>query len=187
MTFPIRRLLPVDAPAYRELMLDAFGRHPESFTSSVTERASLPLAWWQARLAMAPDALEVVNGAFDRAGRLVGAAGLRFESRERTRHKATLFGMYVGADARGGGMGRALTMAALDQARSRPDVGIVQLTVSEGNQAALALYEGCGFRRFGIEPFAVALGGSFVSKVHMWRAVGGLDDRSSAETDRNVI
>jgi hypothetical protein len=60
----IRRLTPTDAPAYRALMLDAYERHPDAFTSSVAERSALPLAWWESRLKLAPLALDVVFGAF---------------------------------------------------------------------------------------------------------------------------
>jgi hypothetical protein len=47
---PIRRLVPDDAQAYRALMLEAYERHPDAFTSTATERAALPLSWWEARL-----------------------------------------------------------------------------------------------------------------------------------------
>ena len=166
----VRRLLPADAVPYRALMLDAYALHPDAFTSSAAERAALPLSWWVAPLVPSPPAGQVVFGAFD-GERLVAAAGLEFEAREKARHKAHLFGMYVAVEARQGGFGRQLVDAALEQAAARPGVRLVQLTVTEGNRAAQSLYERCGFAVFGIEPFAVSLGSTFVSKVHMWRAI----------------
>jgi ribosomal protein S18 acetylase RimI-like enzyme len=53
-------------------------------------------------------------------------------------------------------------------------VKVVQLMVTHGNHAAQALYEECGFVQFGLEPFAVAVGDGYVSKVHMWCNLGGL-------------
>jgi RimJ/RimL family protein N-acetyltransferase len=170
----VRRLLPSDAAAYRALMLEAYARHPDAFTSSAEERAALPLAWWQARLDPSAQATQIVFGAFDDQGLLAGAAGLQFEPREKARHKADLFGMYIAPAARQGGMGRRLVMALLDTARARPGVKLVQLTVTEGNAAAQGLYERCGFVSFGVEPFAVALDGAYLSKVHMWCAVAPL-------------
>ncbi len=169
----VRRLLPTDAEPYRTLMLDGYERHPDAFTSSVAERGALPLSWWQKRLDPAPLAEQVVLGAFD-GERLVGAAGLQFEPREKARHKANLFGMYVAPGSRQGGFGRRLVLAVLEEAASREGVKVVQLTVTEGNAPARTLYEDCGFQAFGVEPFAVALGGVFLSKVHMWRAVAPL-------------
>ena len=82
-------------------------------------------------------------------------------------NKATLFGMYVPETQRGTGVGRQLVQAALAQARLRPGIRQVLLTVTQGNVAAQALYERCGFVAFGVEPRAVAVGAGFVNKVHM--------------------
>jgi ribosomal protein S18 acetylase RimI-like enzyme len=163
----IRRLTVSEAIEYRELMLEAYETHPDAFTSSASERAALPMSWWQSRLSEAPLAREVVLGAFD-DHRLAGVAGLAFETREKAKHKATLFGMYVPPEFRHRGLGRALVLAALEHARSRCGVMLVQLTVTQGNAGARALYEQSGFVQFGLEPFAVAVGPMFVSKVHMW-------------------
>jgi hypothetical protein len=46
----IQRLGTAWAPAYRQLMLEAYTAHPEAFTSSPQERESLPLSWWEGRL-----------------------------------------------------------------------------------------------------------------------------------------
>lgn len=160
------RLAPGNAPAYRALMLDAYARHPDAFTSSVDERAALPLAWWQARLASGPEATEAVWASV--AGDAIqGVAGLSFERREKVRHKATLFGMYVRPDARSQGLGRQLVDAVLTHARTCPHIALVQLTVSEGNAGAIALYRAAGFEAWGSEPLAVRVGDGFVRKLHM--------------------
>ncbi len=163
----VQRLSPQHATAYRALMLEAYAAHPDAFTSTVGERAALPMPWWEARLAEGAAAREVVFGAIEGSS-LQGVAGLSFESREKARHKATLFGMYVPAVLRGRGVGRRLVTRALDYARMQPGVSLVQLTVTHGNVAAEALYRRCGFIEFGLEPLAVAVDGGFVSKLHMW-------------------
>jgi len=174
----IRRLVPGDAPAYRALMLHAYAAHPDAYTSGADERAVLPLAWWQARLEEAPEAANIVLGAFH-GDALVGVAGLSFASRQKIRHKATLFGMYVSDAARRGGIGTELVRAALAAARARPGVTLVQLTVTQGNRAAQSLYERCGFLPYGIEPFAVAIDDGFVAKLHMWLALPAITARAA--------
>ena len=57
----IRRLRAGDALVYRELMLQAYALHPQAFTSSVGERAKLPITWWESRLG---SRLDVLLGAF---------------------------------------------------------------------------------------------------------------------------
>lgn len=168
------RLDPQHAASYRALMLEAYERHPESFTSSVQERAALPLSWWEARLSQGSHAKDVVLGV-QQDGEIIGVVGLSFSARERARHKALMFGMYVPGPHQGKGLGRLLVDAALAVARQRQHVRVLQLTVTETNLSALKLYERCGFEPFGIEPCAVALGDGFLAKVHMWRWVQASD------------
>ena len=169
---PIRRLTPADAAAHRELMLEAYERHPDAFTSSTSERAKLPVSWWAERLPQGEQAPSMVLGAFDAQGRLVGAAGLSVEARIKARHKGLLFGMYVAPVARQQGVGATLVEAVLAAARARGDLRLMQLTVTQGNDGAQALYERCGFQVFGVEPMAVRIGESYFAKVHMWCELG---------------
>lgn len=163
----IQRLTPAHALAYRALMLEAYARHPAAFTSSAEERATLPTAWWESRLSEAPDAGERVFGALEDDA-LAGAVGLHFETRAKGRHKATLFGMVVRPEHQRRGIGAQLVAAALQHARSLPHLLLLQLTVTEGNDGARALYERFGFVPFGVEPCAVGIGATYLSKVHMW-------------------
>jgi len=168
----LRRLRPDDAPAYRALMLQAYAEHPDAFTSSVAERAGVPLAWWAARLREGALATEIVLGALDQ-GLLLGVVGLRCNLIERTRHKALLFGMAVASGQRRLGLGRRLVEAACAEALARPGLRLLQLTVSEGNLPACRLYEACGFRPYGLEPMALLLDGQPIAKLHMWRPLAG--------------
>ncbi|SDT47595.1 GNAT family N-acetyltransferase [Pseudomonas granadensis] len=163
----IERLDASHALAYRELMLEAYDRHPQAFTSSVRERAVMPLSWWEGRLT---SKLDVVLGAFE-AGTLAGIVGLAFEPREKARHKATLFGMYVSADFRQHGLGFELVQAALAEARNHCALKLIQLTVTAGNAAAFNLYQRCGFIQYGLEPLAVRVGEDYFDKIHMWREI----------------
>lgn len=51
--------------------------------------------------------------------------------------------------------------------RLLPHIALVQLTVSEGNAGAIALYRAAGFEPWGCEPLAVRVGEGFVGKWHM--------------------
>ncbi len=165
----LRRLTPADAADYRTVLLQGY-EAPGAFTATRAERAALPLDWWEARVSDRPDADQLVVGAFLDA-RLVGVAGLRRRDRERTRHKATLFGVAVRPEARGQGVARALVEAVLDHARSTPSLRLVQLSVVASNARARRLYEACGFRAYGTEPDALRDGDHFHALVHMWRPV----------------
>ena len=165
----VARLAPSDAGRYRALMLHAYEVAGDAFTSTPDERAAEPESWWVRRIAD-PKGLSIAFGAFIE-GDLAGTVTIEFAAKPKTRHKAHLIGMFVSEALRGQGAGRALVQAALDAAASRPEVRVVTLTVTEGNAAAIGLYESCGFRTFGIEPMAIATPDGFKSKVHMWLAL----------------
>jgi RimJ/RimL family protein N-acetyltransferase len=175
----IRRLLSADAAAYRALMLDAYAQHPEAFTSSASERAAQPLDWWVQRLAEDPSAPQRVHGALD-VNELIGAAGWSIEPREKIRHKAVLFGMYVRPGHRGTGIGRRLVDAVLADLRTVSQIRQVVLTVTAGNRQAQSLYEACGFVPFGLEPRAIRVGDRYHDKVHLWRPI---EPAAAATTD----
>ena len=165
----IRTLGASDAEAYRALMLEAYGAYPQAFTSSVAERAAMPLGWWEKRLS---SPLDCLLGVFV-GDELAGIVGLAYEPREKARHKVTLFGMYVNEAYQQQGLGRQLVEAALDEARKQPRLKVIQLTVTAGNDAAFALYQRCGFVQYGLEPLAVRVGVDYFDKIHMWRELPG--------------
>ncbi|MCI1009467.1 GNAT family N-acetyltransferase [Pseudomonas oryzihabitans] len=167
MAMNIQRLGPTWAPAYRQLMLDAYARHPEAFTSSPEERAALPLDWWERRLREGDQAQERVWGVTQGTD-LLGVVGLSCTMREKVRHKATLFGLYVPDQHRRLGLAKRLLEELLAQAALQAELRVIQLTVTQGNHAALALYERAGFTVFGNEPLAVAMGNTFLAKLHLW-------------------
>lgn len=152
-------------------MLHAYAAAPDAFTSTPEERAAEPESWWVRRIADATGH-SVAFGAFQ-GDALVGTVTVEFATKPKTRHKAHVIGMFVSESARGLGAGKQLLAAALGAAAARPGVIVVTLTVTEGNAAAIRLYESCGFRAFGVEPLAIATPAGFKSKVHMWLPLAG--------------
>ena len=151
-------------------MLHAYAAAPDAFTSTQEERTTEPESWWLKRLAD-PTGLSAVFGS-SHEGNLVGTVTIEFSAKPKTRHKARLVGMFVHESHRGLGAGAGLVRAALVFAQARSGIRLVTLTVTEGNAAAIGLYERCGFKAFGTEPMAIATGSGYKAKVHMWLAVG---------------
>jgi ribosomal protein S18 acetylase RimI-like enzyme len=161
----VRRLTPADATLYRSLRLRALREHADAFTSSWEEDREQPMEAAAARLGK-----HAFWGAYQ-GTELYGFVGLERESRSKNGHKATVVGMYVAPEAAGQGMGRALLAALLEHARAAGLQSLV-LTVTDGNAAATHLYEGVGFRSFGVEPDAIRVDGRSYGKNHMHLDLG---------------
>lgn len=158
--FVIRLLVAEDAEAFKALRLRGLRDNPESFAASVEEDAALSL---EAVRGWLVGEAQCVLGAFD-GGQLVGALGLKRESRARLAHKAAVWGMYVAPEVRSRGVGRRLLTALIDEARRMGGLKCLLLAVAVGNAPAHALYRSLGFRTYGVEPNALKAGETFVDE-----------------------
>jgi RimJ/RimL family protein N-acetyltransferase len=161
----VSTLVASDVAAYRELMLEAYELAADAFTSTAAERRAEPDAWWVKRIGAA-DGPSTVFGAWD-GGALVGTVALEYSAKPKTWHSACVLGMYVRSSHRGRGVALSLMNAAVAAAASRPEIRVLTLTLTEGNEAALRLYRSVGFTAWGIEPLAVRTASGLTGKVHM--------------------
>ena len=167
---PISLLTASDVLVYRDLMLEAYVKAADAFTSTAAERAAEPESWWVKRIAN-PQGLSAAFGARE-GTELLGTVALEYSAKPKTRHSVLLIGMYVREHARGKGLGNALLEAANRHAEAREGTKIITLTVTEGNAAAVRLYAAAGFQAWGTEPMAIATPNGYKAKVHMWRTIG---------------
>jgi len=165
----IRQLSAEDAAVYQALRLFGLEESPSAFGASYSEEVDRPLEVVADRLR---DERNYVVGAFAGDGRLVGIATLRREEREKLRHKAHVFGMFVLPQQRGQGAGRALLERLIERAR---EWGVRQLDlgVTASNEAAVGLYQSCGFERYGLERDAFKVGGEFYDVAYMALRLAG--------------
>ena len=157
--FTIRRLSAADAEAFRAVRLEGLERHPPAFGASLKEESSRPLAFFADRL----EANHVLGA--EMAGRLSGVAGFRVHDSEKTRHRGTLWGMYVREEARGTGVARRLVDGILNHARGR--VEQVALSVWVENPAAIALYRSAGFVVFARDVRSLKIDGVYYDELLM--------------------
>jgi len=163
----VRRLGVADATAYQALRLRGLAEYPQAFTSSAEEESLRPLEWSVQRLTADPQRPHdlFLGGFVD--GELQGLVGLQGRYRPKERHNASVVGLFVAPEASGRGLGRALMNELLRCARARPELLQLDLTVTEGNVAAQALYASLGFTVYGVLPSAIRVEGRDYAKVHM--------------------
>lgn len=159
MTAVLKKLTAADASAYKALRLEGLANHACEFGTAYEEEADLSLDEVAARL----DEGSIFGAFID--GRLQAIAGFRRFDRLKKQHKAELFGVYVGEDARGSGLGRALLRYVIDQAKD--EVEQLLATVASLNLPAKALYAKLGFEPFGHEPRAHKVGDRYFDQDHL--------------------
>ncbi len=157
--FQMRRLSRADGPAFRAIRLEGLEKHPAAFSASLEEESGHPPSWFADRV----DG-NFVLGVEDR-GRLVGVAGFYIQGSEKTRHRGTLWGMYVREEARGNGVARRLVEGIL--AHARQHVEEVALSVWSENATAIACYKSAGFTVTGLDARALKIGGAWFDHLLM--------------------
>lgn len=160
-----RILTAADAAIYRALRLQALQCNAEAFLTTYEEYLSRPEDQIAAQLQ--PSEYNFTLGAFTDEGRLAGTVTLIRERPTKTRHIASVQGMFVSADIRGNGVGRTLLSHLIREARQLPELEQLRLTVVADNTTAASLYESLGFRTFGVERHALKMADSYSDELHM--------------------
>ena len=118
----VKRLSPDRWGEYRDLRLEALQSDPVAFGSSYAEEKALTEDEWRKRMGNALFALS--------EGSPVGMIVCVVNERVKSRHIATIFGVYVRKDCRGEGVGRKLIEGSIKAVRENVDVSKIKLTVN---------------------------------------------------------
>jgi RimJ/RimL family protein N-acetyltransferase len=141
-----------DAPAYRELRLEALRLHPEAFGADYDHSARQPMTFWTDRLRSTGQGSAIYFAGHE--DKLIGMCGIYRGSSAKTRHTAVIWGVYVQAAWRGLKLADELIASCLDWGQEQ-GVSVVKLAAVTTNVAAIRCYTRCGFTVYGVEPQAL--------------------------------
>ena len=161
----IIRLEPEDAERYTRLRLEMLTTCPRAFGATPDDDRGLDVENLEQMLV--EDHYAIFASEDATSGEFVAAAGIIRAGRVKHAHRAGIWGVYVTADHRGKGLGRAVVAAATDLARSWQGVDYVDLGVSQDSPAAQHLYESLGFEAWGRQPEATEVDGRRYDEIHM--------------------
>lgn len=161
-----RQLTRADASRLHVLRREALSAEPTAFGSSPADCRFRELSAVDACLGDDHRAVYAIVDPDD-PERLVAMAGISREFREKQRHRASIWGVYVSQAHRGRGFGRSVVAACVDHARAWPTIDCVTLSVSADGSAARSLYESLGFAIWGTEPDALRINGRAIPQHHM--------------------
>jgi RimJ/RimL family protein N-acetyltransferase len=163
----VRRLLPGDYDALREIRLESLRLYPALFAADLAQEAAMSKEQWLARMATGATFGGFVDGALN------GMVVFSRPTRPKLAHTGDLGAMYVRDAARGTGLADALVDALVDHASG--EVEQIQLTVNAENPRAIKFYERHGFRPIGRIPRSLFVEGRYYDDLLMLRAVSQSD------------
>jgi RimJ/RimL family protein N-acetyltransferase len=169
-TVTIRPASEEDAPAYRDLRLEALQNHPAAFSADYATAFAQPMTYWTERVRSSGTETGIVNFHAFHELQLIGMCAIARRNSPKTRHSADIVGMYVRPDWRGLRIAEGLVAACIDWARAH-DVKIVKIAVVASNTPAIRCYTRCGFHVYGIEPQALFYDDVFYDELLMARTM----------------
>ncbi len=137
------------------MRLEALQDSPRNFLTSYEAEKSFGMHAYLSLLSQT-DVQELVLAAFLNQTP-VGILGLYQGKLANIRHKCTFWGTYVQPVYRKCGVGKLLMESALHHAYEKMKCQIIYLSVEATNIPARKLYESCGFKMWGTEPYALSV------------------------------
>jgi len=151
-TMEIRRIRADEGLRLKALRLRALADTPMAFGSTLAREQAYPDALWHERAAVGAAGDRVVTIVAERDNHLLGMA-IGFLPESPDAPDPTMVGVFVDAAVRRQGVGAALIEKVIDWAKAHKSArGSARLLISitDGNDPALALYRRAGFRPTGV-------------------------------------
>lgn len=159
----IKLITQLDAENYRSIRLEALKNSPEAFCSSYEEEKEYSLEQFKTRI---QSESVFTFGAFENE-QLIGVATLVKDAKHKSKHKATIVGVYVTPKKRGLGVAKELIQEVLKKIQTFKEIEQVNLAVVSTNESAMRLYSSLGFQVFGTEKNALKINNMYYDEDYM--------------------
>ncbi|MFX0132917.1 MAG: GNAT family N-acetyltransferase [Candidatus Hodarchaeota archaeon] len=157
--FEVKKLSSERWKEYRDLRLEALKSDPIAFSSSYEEEKNITEDEWKKRI---NNALLAFSN-----DKLVGIIVYIINNKNKTKHIANIFGVYVKKEYRRQGIGKKMIENALKIIQKNVIVSKIKLGVNPELKAAVKLYEKCGFNIVGRLKNELKVDGKFYDELIM--------------------
>lgn len=165
-TITIRNATTSDADQMHMLGIAVF-QSTDYLVATAEEFSAIPKEQQIARIKRLEDSENDLWLVAECNNQIVGMLDFQSNKSIKTKHKG-FFGMVINPSWQGKGIGSFLLVTLIEWVRSHPHIEIINLTVSEENKSAIALYKKLGFQATGREPFGLKLpNGNFLVDLTM--------------------
>ena len=151
----IRILTSNDAQQFRDLRLLSLDWDPDSWLSSISEEANLPISSFANRLTYAISNPIFGYYGFFEDNKLLGYAQLSPSSWNKKKHIATLYDICVNKFERRKSVGSKLINFIIKESKNTASLEKLHLFVTSNNIGASHFYESLGFKKTSIFPESV--------------------------------
>ena len=165
----IREATLADIEQYRALCLFALQESPLAFGQDYETNLNYPPEYWQERLRNNEHSVTFIA---EHEQTMIGTMGIIRRLLPKTKHSATIIGVYVHPEWRGLRIAASLIDTCIEWAKSK-HVVVVKLGVNAANTSAIHCYQKYGFTIYGTEPRGTFYEGQYYDGHLMFRT---LDD-----------
>lgn len=171
---PASNIFSLPATRWRDskrLRLEALRQEPTAFAASYADELAFSDDVWLARLRSARQRANNMTFYAELDGKLVGMAGANWSQREKLRHVAEIYSVYVSPGQRGKGIASQLLRRILAELSLLPQIEKVRLSVNGHCLPAIRLYERLGFEQIGRARRELKVAGSYFDLLYMERLI----------------
>ena len=154
----IVKLKPEEWEKFRELRLEALREDSESFGASYEEAVKYSDDDWKQRLVNPNDNIIIASD----GGLAIGMVGAYQEKGEKLKHAAYIWGVYLGKNYRGQGIGEKLMKKLLEEIAKNEEIEKITLNVNVGQLPAIRLYKKFGFKVVGTMHKEMKVNGKYI-------------------------
>jgi ribosomal protein S18 acetylase RimI-like enzyme len=146
---------------YKMLRLEALKNDPMAFTSSYEEEQEAADEKWI-------DDIKNKDFLFaEQNGKLIGMSSYSFETKNKTKHIANIWGVYVSPEHRGKGIGNQLLITVIGNIKQNKEIRKIRIGVNSDQIPAKRLYERAGFKVVGTLKNEIRHNGKFYDETIM--------------------